>query len=61
MGQFKSWVIAESVDVISRHLEIEPEPICLQIGEFLGYKLKELGKQGIIIGLSGGFDSAIAA
>ncbi|MGE5248882.1 MAG: NAD(+) synthase [Bacteroidota bacterium] len=42
-------------------LEIDPERTCLEIEEFLKLKLRELGKQGILIGISGGLDSAIAA
>ena len=49
------------MDRINNDLEIEPETICRQIEEFLRLKLQELGKQGIIIGISGGFDSAVAA
>ena len=49
------------MDRIGNHLEIEPETICLQIQRFLCLKLQELGKQGILIGISGGLDSAIAA
>lgn len=46
---------------VSSYLEIEPESICLQAEKFLRQKIEELGKHGIIIGISGGFDSAIAA
>ncbi len=46
---------------IDTRLEIEPEPACQQIEEFLRLKCDELGKQGILIGISGGLDSAIVA
>jgi NAD+ synthase len=49
------------MDRLSNYLAIEPETVCLQIEKFLRLKLQQLGKQGIIIGISGGFDSAIAA
>ena len=49
------------MDRINNHLEIEPEAVCRQIEEFLKLKLLEMGKQGAIIGISGGLDSAIAA
>ncbi|MCJ7706649.1 MAG: NAD(+) synthase, partial [Anaerolineales bacterium] len=51
----------DKMDRIGNHLEIEPETICLQIEKLLSLKLRELGKQGIVIGISGGFDSAIVA
>jgi NAD+ synthase len=49
------------MDRIGNHMEIEPQATCLQMERFLRGKLQELGKQGILIGISGGFDSAIAA
>jgi NAD+ synthase len=40
---------------------LDPEIICHQIETFLRRKLHELGRQGILVGISGGLDSAIAA
>ena len=38
-----------------------PEAICKQIEEFLQKKINELQRKGIVLGLSGGLDSAVAA
>lgn len=43
------------------HLLIDPGSSCKRIEEFLRRKLSELGKEGILLGISGGFDSAVAA
>lgn len=49
------------MDQIELALEIEPQSTCQQIEDFLKRKLEELGKEGILIGISGGLDSAVAA
>lgn len=49
------------MDQIDAHPEITPDILCIQIEEFLSIKLQELRKQGILIGISGGLDSAIVA
>jgi NAD+ synthase len=40
---------------------IQPERVCQEITIFLKEKLEEMSKEGILIGLSGGFDSAVVA
>ncbi len=42
-------------------LKLDPMQTCQQIEEFLRQKLTDIHKEGILIGLSGGLDSAIAA
>lgn len=42
-------------------LDVNPESACRQMEQFLRRKLEELGKDGLLIGLSGGFDSTLAA
>ncbi|NJC96683.1 MAG: NAD(+) synthase [Anaerolineae bacterium] len=46
---------------IKEKLVIEPEQVCHQITNLLSEKLEALGKDGMLIGLSGGFDSAVVA
>jgi NAD+ synthase len=46
---------------IIENLAIQPEQVCEEITTLLKEKLELMGKDGIIIGLSGGFDSAIVA
>jgi NAD+ synthase len=47
------------MDIISTHLSVVPEEICEQLEQFLRAKLEELGRSGILVGISGGLDSAI--
>lgn len=47
------------MDDISAQLSVAPEDACLQIEQFLRDKLEELGRSGILVGISGGVDSAI--
>jgi len=51
----------EKMDNIKNKLAIDPEQICHKISSLLIDKLALMGKDGILIGLSGGLDSAIAA
>jgi NAD+ synthase len=46
---------------IADKLRIDPFKTCQQIEEFLRKKLSESGRQGYLLGLSGGLDSAIVA
>jgi NAD+ synthase len=46
---------------ILEHLAIRPDQVCTEIITFLTEKVAEMDKDGILIGLSGGFDSAVAA
>jgi NAD+ synthase len=46
---------------ILENLDIQPELVCEEITTLLKEKLELMGKDGILIGLSGGFDSAVAA
>jgi NAD+ synthase len=45
---------------IQAHLHIIPEEVCDQIEDFLKSQLETLGRSGILIGISGGLDSALA-
>ncbi len=49
------------VETTSDPLGIDPAAASQEIQQFLRRKLRELGKAGILIGLSGGLDSAVAA
>ncbi len=42
-------------------LRIDPERATTQIADFLGGYLRKTGNQGVVMGLSGGVDSAVAA
>jgi NAD+ synthase len=42
-------------------LNVDPAAACQQIESLLREKLRQMGRDGILIGLSGGLDSAIAA
>jgi NAD+ synthase len=42
-------------------LSLNEEETCQQVGEFIESKRKALNRDGILIGLSGGFDSAVVA
>ncbi len=46
---------------IKEKLAIHPEQVCQKISALLIAKLALMGKDGILIGLSGGLDSAVAA
>jgi NAD+ synthase len=46
---------------ISEKLAIQPEQVCKEISTLLKDKLEVMGRDGVIIGLSGGFDSAVVA
>ena len=46
---------------IKEKLTIDPEQVCQEICGLLRDKLQAMGKDGILIGLSGGLDSAIVA
>lgn len=49
------------MEYISEKLTIQPEQVCAEITPLLTEKLEMMGKDGIIIGLSGGLDSAVVA
>jgi NAD+ synthase len=49
------------MDSSGYQLAIDPASTSREIEQFLSRKLQEFGKHGILIGLSGGLDSAIAA
>jgi NAD+ synthase len=51
---------AEMNDVKEK-LTIDPEQVCQDVGSLLKDKLEAMGKDGILIGLSGGLDSAVVA
>jgi NAD+ synthase len=46
---------------IINRLKIDPAKTCFQIEEFLRLKLQQMEKDGILVGLSGGLDSAVVA
>jgi NAD+ synthase len=46
---------------ISERLQLDSGEVCLQIEELLRHKLAEMAREGIVIGLSGGLDSAVVA
>jgi NAD+ synthase len=46
---------------ISSKLRVDPESECRHIEQLIESKLVDLGRSGIIVGISGGLDSAIAA
>ncbi len=46
---------------ITSCLKIEPAKTCSQIEELLSFRLQQMRKDGVLIGLSGGLDSAIVA
>ena len=46
---------------ISQELIIDPPIICSEIEELIRSSLDNLGRDGAIIGLSGGLDSAVSA
>ena len=46
---------------IQEKLAIDPEQVCQDVQSLLVDKLEAMGKDGILIGLSGGFDSAVVA
>ena len=48
------------MDDISAQLSVVPEEACQQIEQLLKTKLVELGRSGILVGMSGGLDSAVA-
>ena len=47
--------------MVRDELKIKPEIICREIEEFIKDKVNELHRNGIILGLSGGLDSAVVA
>ncbi len=46
---------------IKEKLTIQPEQVCQEVTTLLINKLEAMGKDGILIGLSGGLDSAVVA
>jgi NAD+ synthase len=49
------------VEWIRDRLKLDPEATCLQIERLLKDKLQSLHRDGILVGLSGGLDSAVVA
>jgi len=49
------------MDNIKEKLAIDPEQVCQDVHVLLKDKLEAMGKDGILIGLSGGLDSAVVA
>jgi NAD+ synthase len=49
------------MDNIKEKLTIDPEQVCQDVDSLLKDKLEAMGKDGILIGLSGGLDSAVVA
>lgn len=49
------------MDWVKNALELDAETTCQQITQFIKSQLHRLGRDGIVIGVSGGLDSAIAA
>jgi len=47
--------------LLHKDILIDPEPTIHVIEKFIGDKTDELGRKGVIIGLSGGLDSAVVA
>ena len=54
-----SW--ERDVDWIKEKLALDPEQTCQAIDELLQNSLEQLGRSGIVLGLSGGLDSAVVA
>ena len=46
---------------IPQELKIDPAAICFEIEELIRKSLSNLNREGAVIGLSGGLDSAVAA
>ena len=53
--------MARQIDWIMERLAIDPARVSSQIEKLLQRKAEEMGKDGILVGLSGGLDSAVAA
>jgi NAD+ synthase len=49
------------MDLMNHLLNFDVENTCKQIAEFIEYKRIELKRDGVLIGLSGGLDSAVTA
>jgi len=49
------------METIKEKLAIDPEQVCHEVKTLLIDKLETMGKDGILIGLSGGLDSAVVA
>ena len=54
-------VATRQIDWSIKRLAIDPERACQSIEELLQHKVQEMRKDGILIGLSGGLDSAVVA
>jgi NAD+ synthase len=44
-----------------KHLQTDPAGLCAQIETFIKDSVESLGREGAVLGLSGGLDSATAA
>jgi len=49
------------MEEIQEKLAIDPEQVCQDVHSLLSDKLEAMGRDGILIGLSGGLDSAVVA
>lgn len=47
--------------MLRNRIRINPESECLRIEGFIKEKMQELGRKGVLLGLSGGIDSAVVA
>jgi len=50
-----------SLQALSSAMQITPKSLCLSLEEFIREKVRDLERDGVVIGLSGGIDSAVAA
>jgi len=46
---------------LKEKLELDPEQICPRLADLIRKEMEELNREGVIIGLSGGLDSAVIA
>jgi len=54
-------MISQVGDTLKRYLQVEPQSAIRKIEQFLSENLHKLQRDGIILGLSGGLDSAVVA
>lgn len=54
-------MVSKTIDLLRRELQLEPELTIQDIEQFLKKNLHKLKRDGIILGLSGGLDSAVVA
>jgi NAD+ synthase len=49
------------LDVLKKEMALEPEKLCHHLEAFILDKMEKLDRDGVILGLSGGIDSAVVA